>query len=88
MVTLRRVVGTSMSPFLQPAQLALFSKRRHYRPGQVVIARFQDEEIVKRLAWCNGRLAYLQGDNSSSTDCFVPLEDLRGALVARLQTLS
>ena len=83
MFLLRRVVGTSMSPVLRPAQLALFRRSRRYRSGQVVIARFQGRDIVKRLAWQNGRLAYLQGDSPFSSDCFVSLRDLRGLLVVR-----
>ena len=83
MFLLRRVVGTSMSPVLRPAQLALFRKSRRYRSGQIVIARFQGRDIVKRLAWRNARLAYLQGDSPFSSDCLVAVQDLRGLLVAR-----
>ena len=84
MMLLRRVAGTSMRPALEPNQLVLFVRSRRYRPGQVVLARFQGREIVKRLAWQNTRCVYLQGDSPLSADCFVPLQNLRGALVARV----
>ena len=82
MFFLRRVVGNSMSPALRPEQIALFKRSRRYREGQIVVARSRGREIVKRLAWQNGRQAYLQGDSPFSNDCFVGLGDLQGALVA------
>jgi nickel-type superoxide dismutase maturation protease len=67
---LRRVVGTSMVPMLRPGQLILATplfKRLH--PGQVVVLRKNDRELIKRIERIEADKVYVIGDNpSSSTD--------------------
>lgn len=67
---MRRVVGASMLPKLEPGQLLLATslfKRLH--PGQVVIVEHDGKEKVKRIERITNNKVYLIGDNlAASTD--------------------
>ena len=67
---LRRVVGESMLPGLVPGDLLLVSKRRKPHVGDIVVARINGREIVKRVVDVNETQEYtLEGDNKkASTD--------------------
>ncbi len=75
----RRVVGTSMLPTLNPGQLILVDFKRPPRVGDVVVAVHPSlqGEIVKRLARIDGPAFWLEGDAmdiktaESSTDSWV-----------------
>ena len=71
LIMLRRVVGGSMSPKLQPGQILFASPllRRRLRPGQVVIFQHQGKEKIKRIERVEGAKLFVIGDNlNASTD--------------------
>ncbi len=61
---IRRVEGQSMLPSLSTGQLILAVK---YKPvnltGRVVICRYNQLEIIKRVKWANQNELYVLGDN-------------------------
>lgn len=67
---LRRVVGTSMSPMLQPGQLILATPWfKRLRPGQVVVLRKNNRELIKRIERIEADKVFVIGDNLvDSTD--------------------
>ncbi len=67
---LRRVVGTSMTPMLKPGQLILATPlRRRLRPGQVVVLRKNNRELIKRIERIEYDKVFVIGDNpDASTD--------------------
>jgi nickel-type superoxide dismutase maturation protease len=67
---LRRVVGTSMAPMLKPGQLILATPlRRRLRPGQVVVLRKNNRELIKRIERVEFDKVFVIGDNpDASTD--------------------
>ena len=69
-VFLRRVVGTSMSPKLRPGQLILATPLFHrLKPGQVVVLRKNNRELIKRIERIEFDKVFVIGDNpGSSTD--------------------
>ena len=70
LLIVRRVVGGSMSPILQPGQLLLALPRlRRLKPGQVVIVLQGGREKVKRIERIDRGHVFVIGDNlSASTD--------------------
>ena len=69
-ILFRRVVGKSMTPKLQPGQLIVATPffRKLY-PGQVVILRKNNKELVKRIEQLEDDKVFVIGDNlSASTD--------------------
>ena len=69
-ILLRRVVGASMAPKLRPGQLIMATTIvKHLHPGQVVIFRRNDKEMIKRIEEVEGDRVYVIGDNlAMSTD--------------------
>ena len=66
---LRRIVGRSMEPNLVQGDLVVFVPRRGYSVGDVVLARHEGQQIVKRITRVEGERYYLVGDNrQESTD--------------------
>jgi len=58
-----------MAPTLKHGQIILGWHSRTFKPGQVVVAYVQGQEVVKRIKSTNGGTVRLEGDNSkSSTD--------------------
>lgn len=60
----RRVVGNSMVPTLRHGQLILV-KNKKYRSGDVVVAKQDSREVVKRLLFKDTKIS-LYGDNPNS----------------------
>jgi nickel-type superoxide dismutase maturation protease len=67
---LRRVVGGSMAPMLQPGQLIVAtSVFKRLRPGQVVVLRKNNKELIKRIERVESDKVFVIGDNpAASTD--------------------
>lgn len=67
---MRRVVGGSMMPQLKPGQLIIATglfKKLH--PGQVVVLRKNNRELIKRIERVEADKVYVIGDNpNASTD--------------------
>jgi nickel-type superoxide dismutase maturation protease len=66
-----RVEGESMTPTLQPGDFVAVRALRASEPapGQIVVARFDDREVVKRVVRVADGAYWLEGDNSAaSTD--------------------
>ena len=62
----RQVVGKSMQPYLKQGQV-VFAMKKKPRIGDVVIAKQNNREVIKRLtSICNEGL-YLKGDNASAS---------------------
>ena len=62
MIYLRRVSGHSMEPTLKPNQLVIGVKTISLSMGQIVFARHEGREVIKRLR-DNGGTLQLVGDN-------------------------
>lgn len=67
---LRRVVGRSMSPMLQPGQLIIATSLfKRLRAGQVVVLRKNGRELIKRIERIESNKVFVIGDNPlASTD--------------------
>ncbi len=83
---LRRVVGSSMSPRLQPGQLVVASGWfKSIRPGQVYIFRQGGKEKIKRVERVRKYTVFFIGDNlkySSDSRHFGWVE--KGAVLAKV----
>lgn len=67
MFLVRRVVGHSMQPSLRPNQLVVFRKSRQLKKNQIVLGRYKQLEIVKRIVNVNTFDVCLRGDNHHQT---------------------
>lgn len=69
-IVVRRVVGASMVPRLEPGRLIFAARwRRKVQPGDVVIARYKGREIIKRVERTEPNRIFVIGDNLiQSTD--------------------
>ena len=66
---LRRVVGDSMLPTLEPGQIVIGVKPRQIRAGQIVIINHGGHQKIKRLTELSPAQIKVLGDNpKSSTD--------------------
>lgn len=71
LVFLRRVVGRSMTPKLEPGQLIVATGwYRHLHPGQVVIIEHEGKQKIKRIEQIDEEeRVFVIGDNlQASTD--------------------
>ncbi len=65
----RRVLGKSMLPTLKPGQLVLAIKDKNPAESDIVIAKLDGREVVKRITAVNNGQYFLIGDNrQASTD--------------------
>lgn len=66
---LRRVMGESMFPTLQPGELVIAQRVSRVKPGDVIIFRHKGIEKIKRVREVDERRYYVVGDNPNySTD--------------------
>ena len=66
---IRRVIGESMQPTLRPGQLVFAIKSKQYSVNNLVIAKQDSREVLKRIAKINNGQYFLTGDNAqASTD--------------------
>jgi nickel-type superoxide dismutase maturation protease len=67
---LRRVVGQSMVPMLQPGQLIVATSLfKRLKAGQVVVLRKNGRELIKRIERIESNKVFVIGDNPlASTD--------------------
>jgi acetyl esterase/lipase len=75
---LRRIVGNSMRPTLSEGDILFARKHRKIAKGDIVIAKYDNKEIIKRVKKITGKRYYLEGDNKkASTDSrkFGPVRD-------------
>lgn len=61
---IRRVLGDSMLPTLKEGQIVI-AKNKKYKIGDVVIARLEGREVIKRVQSLSPKLI-LKGDNKNS----------------------
>lgn len=89
MIRLRRIEGRSMLPSCRPGNLALFVRRRHLRPGDIVMARHNGLDKIKRIRIVRGQRLWLEGDNPAfSTDSrhfgWLPKRQILGVMIYQL----
>jgi hypothetical protein len=85
---IRRVIGNSMSPALTAGDIVI-AWREPLKPGQIVIARQNGQEVIKRVAKLSNSKAYLTGDNSHESHDSrhfgpVPVGAILGVVMIRL----
>lgn len=69
MLFIRRVVGGSMLPVLRPGIIVIGWRFKQPNVGDMVIAKWQGRELIKRVAKVRPGSYYLLGDNpAASTD--------------------
>ncbi len=69
MISIRRVVGSSMQPTYRPGAIVLGLRWMKPRVGSVVVAERDGREIIKRVGDIGAQGLYLLGDNPpESTD--------------------
>lgn len=89
MLSIRRIIGQSMQPTLKEGQIVISIKRKRYKVGQIVIARQNNKEVIKRVSEVYGGYYNLLGDNlAKSTDSrqygLVKDNDILGRLIFAL----
>lgn len=63
----RRIVGESMVPALQPGQIVVGVSFLRPKIGDVVVAKVNDKEVIKRVVGMDGDNFELQGDNVAAS---------------------
>jgi phage repressor protein C with HTH and peptisase S24 domain len=66
-LSLRRVVGDSMLPYLKENRLILVRSTKQLRVGNVVGFRFDGQTYIKRIYKIDGDLIYVLGDNINNS---------------------
>lgn len=65
-ILVRKVVSPGMAPKLNPGQMVLATRLiRHLHPGQVVIIRRNNHELIKRIERIENDKVFVVGDNLS-----------------------
>ncbi len=60
---IRRVLGASMAPSLVDGDVVVCVKKRHYNVGDIIVARVENREVIKRIHGKTQDKVYLLGDN-------------------------
>ncbi|MGD8373579.1 MAG: S26 family signal peptidase [Candidatus Woesebacteria bacterium] len=86
MFAVRRIVGASMLPSFKPGRLVLALRCKNPKIGDVVIAKINEREVIKRVFSYNKSGYFLLGDNIlHSTDSrkygFVPANKIIGRVI-------
>lgn len=84
MFSIKRVQGRSMRPTLRAGQLLVFKRTKVFKPNQLVWARIDQRDVIKRLISLDTKGAYIQSDNSESLTYFVKLNQLKARLFFKL----
>ncbi len=61
----RRVVGHSMEPTLREGRIVLASPLLPIGKGDIVVAKVEDREIIKRVSEVTNEGYFLRGDNKT-----------------------
>lgn len=93
MIILRRVVGSSMKPALFEGDIVVARTRKKPQVGDIVVAKHENREIIKRVEKVTGKKYFLVGDNKhASTDSrkygAVPKADIKAVAVFAFGTSS
>ena len=64
MLYIRRIVGPSMEPTLKHGSLVIFIKTKNYKFKDIVIAKINNREVVKRITRISSEGIELIGDNN------------------------
>jgi nickel-type superoxide dismutase maturation protease len=68
LLAVRRVVGRSMWPVLDPEQVVIVTCKRHYDVEDVVVIWHQGKEKIKRIHSIKGLKYDVRGDNPSQSN--------------------
>ena len=80
-IHLRRVSGVSLMPAIRPGQVLVFVRRRRIRPSQLVLARVDNLEVVKRVSRRQGDSYRLVGSWAGAASYRVPGAAILGVAV-------
>lgn len=78
---IRRVVGHSMEPALRNGQIIIVQPTKNLIVGDVVIASWKDQEVVKQIKVIKNGSAYLSGNNQAHDLGWVKLGDITNKVV-------
>jgi nickel-type superoxide dismutase maturation protease len=86
LIMVRRVVGKSMWPVLDPEQVVVAMRKRRYEAEDVVVILHNGREKIKRIRAVEGKKYDVRGDNpSQSTDSrhfgLINREDIVGKVI-------
>ena len=70
---IRRVVGRSMLPTLRPSKIVFGSSLFKVRDGDIVVARIDQEDVIKRCLLVRGKID-LRGDNLTESNNFTDIK--------------
>lgn len=79
----RRVVGQSMLPTLVPGKIVVFRAKQKFKIGDIVVAKINGIEVVKRVHKVNLDSYDLVGDNKVDSKNYnkVSASDIAGKLI-------
>ncbi|HUY53341.1 MAG TPA: S26 family signal peptidase [Candidatus Dormibacteraeota bacterium] len=66
-IGIKRIVGDSMSPYLNNRDLIVVLKTNKYKVGNVVGFKLNDKILIKRISKIKQNLFYVLGDNPSNS---------------------
>lgn len=81
---IRRVSGASMLPTLRNGKIILASSWLRVHKNSIVIARYHEIEVVKRVTSIKGSVVQLSGDNLSKHHMLkVKVNDIRAVVFSK-----
>lgn len=81
------VLSGSMEPELSVGDFLLLAEQESYQVGDVVVYQSGNMAVVHRLMALDGETALTKGDANNASDAPIPVESIRGKVVAAVPLL-